>query len=121
MKQRNIAVCIILSIITCGIYGMYWFVTMTNEANLLSGRQGYTTGGVSLLLTIITCNIYGLYWAYKMGEKIDAANQLRGLPNGNSGVLYLILELVSPVAGYALMQNEINKMIGMQPPTYMPQ
>lgn len=79
MKQRNIAVCIILSLVTCGIYGLYWFVVMTNESNQVSGRPNSTSGGVSLLLMIITCNIYGLYWAYKMGEKIDAAKQMRRL------------------------------------------
>ena len=119
MKQRNIAVCIILSLVTCGIYGLYWFVVMTNESNQVSGRQNSTSGGVSLLLMIITCNIYGLYWAYKMGEKIDAAKQMRGWPNGNNGVLYLILELVFPIAGWALMQNELNKLaMPPQPPVY---
>ena len=35
MKERNIAVAIILSIITCGIYGIYWFIMITNEAKSL--------------------------------------------------------------------------------------
>ena len=121
MKQRNIAVCIILSIITCGIYSLYWYVVMTNEANQLSGRPGYTSGGVSLLLMIITCIIYGLYWAYQMGEKIDLAKQMRGWPAGNNGVVYLILQLVFPIAGYALMQNEINHLIAPQQPGTPPQ
>ena len=25
IQQRNIALCIILSIVTCGIYGLYWY------------------------------------------------------------------------------------------------
>ena len=31
MKNRNIALCIIFSIITFGIYGIYWFICLTNE------------------------------------------------------------------------------------------
>ncbi|MCR5297346.1 MAG: DUF4234 domain-containing protein, partial [Clostridiales bacterium] len=33
MKNRNIVVCIILSIVTLGIYGIYWFIKMTDESN----------------------------------------------------------------------------------------
>ena len=121
MKQRSIPVCIILSIITCGIYGIYWYIVMTDESNALVGRPGYASGGVAFLLMLVTCNIYGIYWAYKMGEKIDIAKQMRGWPSSNSGVLYLILQLIFPIIGWALMQNELNKLIStMQPPAQPP-
>ncbi len=35
-KKRDIVVSIILSIVTCGIYGIYWFVVMTDESNELA-------------------------------------------------------------------------------------
>lgn len=31
IQQRNIAVCIILSIVTCGIYGIYWFIVLSKQ------------------------------------------------------------------------------------------
>ncbi len=114
MQKRSIAVCIILSFITCGIYGLYWFVVMTNEANTLSNREGDTSGGVALILSIITCNIYGIYWAYKMGEKLDQAKVNRGMQPGSAAVVYLILQLFIPIVGYALMQNDINTLIDAQ-------
>ena len=40
MKQRNIVVCILLSLVTCGIYGIYWMIVLNDETNALSGRQG---------------------------------------------------------------------------------
>lgn len=58
IKQRNIALCIVFSIITFGIYALYWFVCLTNDANQESGQTDATSGGVALLLTIVTCNIY---------------------------------------------------------------
>ena len=89
IQQRNIAVCIILSIVTCGIYGIYWFIVLSND----------------------TCNIYGLYWAYKQGEKIDKAKTDRGIPSSNSGVIYLILCFVGlGIVAEALMQNELNSL-----------
>lgn len=110
IKQRNIAVCIILSIVTCGIYGLYWLACLNNDTNTASNTFG-TSGGMVVLLTIVTCNIYGIYWAFKQGEKIDAAKASRGIPSSNSGILYLILSLFGlGVVAWALMQNEINKM-----------
>ena len=110
MQKRSIPVCIILSILTCNLYGIYWFICLTDEANALSGDHK-TSGGMAFLLTLITCNIYGIYWAYKMGEKLDMVKRARGIPSSDSGVLYLILALIFPLAGWALMQNEINKLI----------
>lgn len=111
MRQRNIALCVILSIITCGIYQLYWLVCMTDEANELCGGSNYASGITALLLSIITCNIYGLYWAYQMGEKIDMAHTRQGSYGNNTGILYLILQLVFPIIGFILMQNEINKLL----------
>ncbi|BCN30725.1 DUF4234 domain-containing protein [Anaeromicropila herbilytica] len=109
VRNRSIVVCIILTFITCGIYGLYWYVSLANDVNTVAGVQD-TSGGMVLLLTIITCGIYGLYWAYKCGEKIDIAKQNRGIASSNGGILYLILYLLGGIIAYALIQNEINKM-----------
>lgn len=45
IKQRNIALCIVFSIITFGIYALYWFVCLTNDANQESGQQPYSQQG----------------------------------------------------------------------------
>ena len=69
MKQRSIGMCILLTIVTCGIYGLYWFVCITDDTNEMSGENELAGGGMALLLTLVTCGIYGWYWAYKMGER----------------------------------------------------
>lgn len=58
IEQRNIALCIILSIITCGIYGLYWIYKLTEDVNTLKGDPNATSGGIVILLGIITCGIY---------------------------------------------------------------
>ena len=57
MKKRNIALSIIFTLITCGIYGLYWFVCLTDETNQAAGEQK-TTGVMALIFTLITCGIY---------------------------------------------------------------
>ncbi len=110
IQKRNIAVCIILSIVTCGIYGIYWFICLNNDTNTASNTFG-TSGGVAFLLTLVTCGIYGIYWAYKQGEKIDVAKRNRGISSSNSGILYLILSLFGfSIIAWALMQNELNQL-----------
>ena len=111
MKTRSIPVCIILSLVTCGIYCIYWFVMLTEDANRLSGRQS-PSGGVAFLLTLVTCGIYGIYWAYQMGETLYSAAVQRRIPGvSNNNIVYLILQIVFAYVGWCLMQNEINKLI----------
>lgn len=111
IKERNIAVCIILSLVTCGIYGIYWFICLTDETNNASNSTG-TTGGMAFLLSLVTCGIYSLYWMFKQGEKLDSAKASRGIAtNNNSNIIYLVLAIFGlGIVSYALMQNDLNKM-----------
>ena len=115
IQQRNIALCIILSIVTCGIYGLIWFIHLSDDTNLVTtpptNGKPHTSGGMALLLTIVTCGIYGYYWAYKQGEKLDNAKAARVLPVSNQSVIYLVLEIVGlGIVGWALMQSQLNEM-----------
>lgn len=109
VQIRSIATCIILSIITCGIYAIIWFINLTDDTNRLSQEPSPTTGGTAFLLSIITCGIYSLYWAYKQGERLERIRASRGLAPGSLPVLYLVLSVFGlNIVAYALMQNEIN-------------
>ena len=111
VQNRNIAVCIILSIVTCGLYGLYWMACLANDVNTVSGRQGDLSGGMVVVLSIVTCNIFHLYWAYTAGEKIDTARQAHGMPSQSSGLIYLLLALFGfGIVAWALMQNEPNQL-----------
>jgi uncharacterized membrane protein YbjE (DUF340 family) len=106
IKNRNIALCIFFSIITCGIYAIYWLVMLNSEMNRLTPEDSFQTGsGLVILFSIITCGIYGIYWAFKMGQKMNI------LKNDNSNhVLFLVLELIGlGIVNMGLMQAEINR------------
>ena len=116
VKNRNIALCVVLSIITCGIYGIYWLVCLVDDLNVASGRTGDTSGGMVFLLSLITCGIYGIYWMYKAGEKVAYIKQRNtGEVDSSSSVLYLILGIVGfGIVAYALIQSELNKVATLQ-------
>ena len=71
VEKRSIAKAVILSIITFGIYGIYWFIKMTDEVAEITGDHNNASGGMAFFLSLITGGIYELFWAYKMGEKLD--------------------------------------------------
>jgi len=111
MKERNIAVSIILSIVTCGIYGIYWFIVLTDEVKAAANDDKLASGGLAFVFTLISCGIYGIYWAYKMGELTAKAQADKGLPVKNNSVLYLVLDIIGlTIIDYALIQNDLNEM-----------
>ena len=111
IAPRSIVAAILLSIVTCGIYGIYWFVVLTNDMNKLAGKEQDTTGGMALLLTLLTCGIYSIIWSYKMGEKRDIVAG----ENSSSNIIYLILSLLGfGIVVYILAQDAINKAVERQ-------
>lgn len=110
--NRSIVLCIVLSFVTCGIYGIYWMIKLNDEINALDGTPEDTSGGMVFLLTLVTCGIYGFYWMYKMGGKVDNIKAGMGEAPGSlaSSILYLLLTFVGlAIVNYCLMQDTINK------------
>ena len=112
MKERNVVTAIILSIVTCGIYGIYWFILLTDDVKFAAKDDKLASGGLAFLFTLLTCGIYSIYWAYKMGELVAKAQEDRGLPVKNNAVLYLILNIVGlSIINYVLIQNDMNTIV----------
>lgn len=108
IKERNIITSIILSVITCGIYGIIWFIGLTDDAGRANDDPSFT-GGKAFLFTLLTCGIYGIYWNYKIGKELYEANQKRGIPANDNSVLYLILGIFGfSIITYCIAQNELN-------------
>lgn len=109
MKERNIATAIILSLVTCGIYGLYWMVVLTDELKEQADDHNLASGGLALLFTIFTCGIYGIYWAYQMGKLLSIAKEKNGLRADDNSVVFLVLELFGfGIIVYALAQSGLN-------------
>ncbi len=108
-QERNIVLAIIFSLITCGIYGIYWFIVLSDEAKEYSGDQEMMSGVVAFLLTLVTCGIFGIYWFYKLGKTMYTAQQNNGLPATDNSILYLVLELFGlGIINYCIIQNDLN-------------
>ncbi len=114
IQERNIATNVVLTIITCGIYGIYWFITLTDDTKIVSGDMEFS-GAKYFLLNLVTCGIFGVYWAYKLGQNINKAKEARGMLTDDLPMLYLILMILNYFCGitgivtYCLAQNELNE------------
>lgn len=109
IQRKSIGLCIVLSIVTCGIYSLYWLYCLAEDVNLVTARPG-PSGGAVLLLSIVTCNIYGLYWLYRSGDDLDRQRVNQGQMPGHLGILYLLLAVFGfGIISYALMQSELNE------------
>lgn len=108
MQKRDVAVAIILSLITCGIYSIYWLIKINDELNELYGSEDMS-GGLVFLFSLISCGLFLIYWSYKAGTKVDALKERRGQKPDYSGILFLILSIFGlDIVNYALIQDEIN-------------
>lgn len=97
MKNRSPAAIIGLTIITLGIYTIYWSVSTKNEMNRL-GAQIPT----AWLIIVPFVNIWWL-WKYSEGvEKVTNAKM--------SGVMAFVLLWLISIIGMVIVQLEFNKL-----------
>ena len=107
---RSIALGIIFSLLTFGIYSLYWQYKQMATLNGWLGRTDYRFG-LWLLLCILTCGIFVLYYEYKMAVGINEIQANSGLPvnNGLAVICVLLAIFGIGIASLAIQQWEINK------------
>ncbi|MBQ6486921.1 DUF4234 domain-containing protein [Candidatus Saccharibacteria bacterium] len=96
IEKRNIVVVYLLTIITLGIYGIYWSVRTKEEINSL--------GGDIPTAWLIIVPIAGIYWLYKYADSFSSK-----VKKDNNGVLWFILFWFVAIIMPAIVQSELNK------------
>jgi hypothetical protein len=92
IKKRGLAGLIILTIITLGIYGLYWTHKMAKDVNTMCKGDGKETGGLLkyLLLGFVTFGIYNLVWLYMLADRLQDNAPRYGLAFKESGGTVLL-------------------------------
>ena len=108
---RSVALVIVFSIITLGIYALYWVfkVSQMISRELRTGKSET----VQLLLFMFV-PFYSWYWYYKMTENIGQLAAVKGRNRVSSiaGVNLLLAIFGFGIVAMALMQDDINKIVG---------
>lgn len=113
-EERGVAVAILLTVLTCGIYGLVWLYKMGDELNSHQGK-GRISAGVDVLLCLVTCGLWFIYLMYKYPSVLHDISVEEGGPVVDVTVICLVLALLGgfiPFGGLiavAILQGEINK------------
>lgn len=97
IKKRNIVLVYVFSIITLGIYAIYWMVSTKNEMNELGAEIP-----TAWLLIIPIAN---LYWVYKYCEGFATKAK-----KDNNTILWFLLFIIIGIIMPAIVQSELNKL-----------
>lgn len=105
----NIAAGIIFSLLTCGIYNLFWQARQFRALNAFLGREQFRFW-TWFLLSLVTCGIYHIYTEYVMGTSITAIQRNIGKPaNENLALISLLLSIFGlMLVADAIQQHEIN-------------
>jgi len=106
--KRNVGVCMVLSIITLGLYGIYWMYLLVKNTRSV---QKITTNCVGEMLCLIFVPFYSLYWWYTNGEKVKQQFGQRNHTLTGNGVVYLLLAILGlSIVSMAIMQSDFNSL-----------
>ncbi|MFN8359734.1 MAG: DUF4234 domain-containing protein [Candidatus Kapaibacterium sp.] len=107
--RRDILISIILTLVTCGIYGLFWQSRQMDAINAWQGREEFNFWKW-FFISIITCGIYSIYIEYKMAEAINRIQQARGLTvNTNLPLICLLVTVFGfGIVSNAIQQSEMN-------------
>ena len=110
IKKRNIVTAILLSIVTCGIYCVYWQYQTIKNTRLL---QGKTKGAFGELVLNFVVPFYGYYWWFTRGKLISNTLKNEGKKPASKAGLFLVLTICGGVLiCMAVAQSDFNKMAG---------
>ena len=107
---RNIVVSLILTIVTCGLYDLYWNAKQMKAMNGLLDREELSFW-TWFFVSIITCGIFHLYYEYKMGlALVEIQDKYNMRVDNNLPLISLLLSIFGmSIVVDAIHQNEINK------------
>ena len=94
-NDRGLIKYILLSFVTCGIYGLWFIYDLAKDVNIMCEGDGKKTAGLIkvMLLSLVTCGIYSIYWWIAIADRmyLNGPRYNAQVPNKGSSVLMWIL------------------------------
>lgn len=103
VNKRSPTSCILLSIFTLGLYGIYWMYLLTENTHIVQNSKEGCAGEMFCLIFI---PFYSLYWWYTRGQIVKSSVKYTSC----DGATYLVLAIFGlAIVNMALMQNDFNR------------
>lgn len=108
-KQKSVALVIILSIVTCGIYALVWYWGAINDLYKAGGKS---IGNLEPVIQFVLLFFYvgEIFFGINAADNLNEIRAQKGLPAKDDKVLYVVFSLICPIVTMALVQNEMNNM-----------
>lgn len=121
IEQRPPATVILLSIVTCGFYLIYWYARIYEELQQLSGKT--PTGNpyiLDFLLVLLTCGLWGIYVDYQISMTLNELQKQKGMMVNDTSMLVVVLDVSAYLTMYftgfvssAIQQDQLNKITAL--------
>lgn len=89
--RRNVGSCVILTILTCGIFGIVWLTKLCKDLNRLHGDENPVGAEVLMFLFV---PFYSIYWGYTKGKQMYEDSKKRGGNLTDRKYVYLVMNLM---------------------------
>lgn len=104
-KVRSTGVCILLYIVTFGIYGLYWYFVQHEDMKRATGRG---LGGVlALILALFVGFVMPFFTASEVGQMQEQAGRPKTV-QGLTG-LWILLPLVGAIVWFVKVNGALNE------------
>lgn len=110
LTKRSVLSVIVFSIITCGIY-LIWWTYVTCTALQQQGRKTSIPPVLTTLMMLFFSNVGGALLGLDADDNINNIKRVHGMPTTDNKVLWVVLGIFIPIVTVALVQYEINNMI----------
>lgn len=94
--NRGLFKYIIFTILTFGIYSIFFIHSLAKDVNEMCKEDNDKVGGIFayMILTVLTCGIYPIYWEYKIANRLQANGYRYGVIFSESGTNILLWTLL---------------------------
>lgn len=108
INKRRIGACIILSLITFGIYSIYWEYLLVKNTRAIQKDDSSCTGEMFCLIFV---PFYSLYWWFTRGKLVRDEFSKHGFSASSNETAFLVLALFGlGIVAMAIMQNDFNSL-----------
>lgn len=117
IKKRDIALYVILTIFTCGLFSFYWTFCMLDDMYNELEIENHAVRDV--LLIPFTCGLYFIYISYKFGKMLSAIYKKYNVPSQDNSIIFTILTISSlSIITFAIVQDNLNTIAKTASSTY---
>lgn len=118
-EETSPVLVLVLSIITCCLYLVYWYYVTYQTVKRLTGSTPTGNAFVfDLVLAVVTVALWGIYVDYKISQRINELNRRYGLDEDDTTVIVVVLDVAVYVTGYltgiissAIHQHQLNRIV----------